>query len=442
MGASEPEEQSSRTTTHTSTGNVDGASAPGKSTFRGLLRVEVLAICFVAFLADIMSGILAATFSLYAEDLGATVVFIGVLTSLTGLTALIGSVPIGILSDQVGRIQVLTFGLGSFSLAMLLLAIAPSPALLVPGRLLLGLAMVGSFWIAAAYLGDVVTPSERGLAFGLLTTAMGLGFAVGPLVGGVVSERVDTRAAYLLAAAVGVVAVAVILLVLQGRQPIESLTSRPRVSVRESLRVGRNWSLIAVGIGNILSAIAFGGAVATIFPLRADSLGISAAAIGSMFAFRAIASTIVRLPSGALTGIVGTRQVILGALVIEMIAVAGIGTSTRYAVMLVWLIAEGVGYGAFLASAQAYIAENTIPATRGAAIGFYSMTGGIGNTLAPVVLGVVGSVLGLGAVFFVSSALLAVGLFAMCWIWFRMFDSASVPGTNEVQAFVGGGVKE
>ncbi len=437
MEESEPEVSSSRL----STGQPTISTAKQQSTLRGLMRVEVLAICFVAFLADVMSGILAATFSLYAEDLGATVVFIGVLTSLTGLTALIGSVPIGILSDQVGRIRVLTFGLGSFSLAMVLLAVAPSPVFLVPGRLLLGLAMVGSFWIAAAYLGDVVTSAERGLAFGLLTTAMGLGFAVGPLIGGVVAERVDARAAYLLAAGVGAVAVMVILTVLRGRNPEENSTSRPRISVRESLRVGRNWSLIAVGIGNILSAIAFGGAVATIFPLRADALGISAAAIGSMFAFRAIASTIVRLPSGALTGVIGTRQVILGALVIEMVAVAGIGTSTQYQVMLVWLIAEGIGYGAFLASAQAYIAENTVAATRGAAIGFYSMTGGIGNTLAPVVLGVVGSVLGLAAVFYVSSVLLAIGLIAMCFIWFRILETATVAGASDARAY-GGGVKE
>jgi MFS family permease len=102
-----------------------------------------------------------------------------------------------------------------------------------------------------------------------------------------------------------------------------------------------------------------------------------------------------------------------------MIAVAGMGVSTSYHFLLFWLIWEGVGFGGFLASAQAYIAENTVIATRGSAMGFYSMTGGIGNTLAPVLLGAIGAAWGLASVFVVSGVLLAMGMCAMCWIWWR-----------------------
>ncbi len=413
-----------------------------KPPLRSILRVEVIAICAVAFLADIMSGILGATFSLYAEELGASVVFIGLLTSLTGFTALVTSIPIGVLSDRIGRTRVLTFGLSSFGLAMALLAIAPSPAFLIPGRLLLGAAMVASFWIAAAYLGDIVSPAERGLAFGLLTTAMGLGFAIGPLIGGVIAEQFSTRIAYGIAALVGAIGVTVVVGVLHGRCPENAVSTRPRISIHESLRVGRQRILVAAGIANILSAIAFGGAVATFFPLRGSELGISDAAIGSMFAIRAIASTCVRLPSGALTGVIGSRQVVLGAIAVEMIAVAGIGTAESRETLMLWLILEGIGYGAFLASAQAYIAEHTVEATRGAAIGFYSMTGGIGNTLAPLALGVVADIFSLVTVFYVSSALVLIGLVAMCWIWFRMPQPSAVSGQLEGQAYAQGGLKQ
>lgn len=391
----------------------------GGAGIRSVLRVEVIAICAVAFLADIMSGILGATFSLYAEDLGASVVFIGLLTSLTGLTALIGSIPIGVLSDRVGRGRVLAFGMTGFALSMALFALAPSPAFLIPGRLLLGASMVASFWIAAAYLGDIVSSAERGVAFGLLTTAMGLGFAVGPLIGGQVAEVSSTRVAYAVAAGVGVAGVLVVILVLNRRRPATARIARPRVSIRESLRVGRQRTLIAAGIANILSAIAFGGAVATFFPLLGNDMGLSDATIGTMFAVRALASTVVRLPSGALTGFIGSRYVVLAAITVEMVAVIGIGTADSRGPLLAWLILEGIGYGAFLASAQAYIAEHTVEATRGAAIGFYSMTGGIGNTLAPLALGVVADIFSLVAVFYVSGGLVLVGLVAICFIWFR-----------------------
>ena len=109
----------------------------------------------------------------------------------------------------------------------------------------------------------------------------------------------------------------------------------------------------------------------------------------------------------------------------------GIGLASSYGTLLVWLMIVGIGYGAFLASGQAYLAEHTVPATRGAAIGFYSMTGGIGNTLAPLALGVIAGVFSLVAAFFVSSALVGIGLVAMCWIWFRTPQSSAVLGQSE-----------
>jgi len=435
--------------THASPSIVDDRSKPlpaadavsgTRLALRSILRIEVVAICAVAFLADIMSGILGATFSLYAEDLGASVVFIGLLTSMTGLAGLLSSVPIGDASDRVGRTRVLTFEMSGFALAMALFAIAPGPVFLIPGRLLLGAAMVASFWIAAAYLGDIVTPSERGLAFGLLTTSMGLGFAIGPLVGGLVADRIDVRAAYVLGALVGTVGVGVVIFVLRGRQPSVVRAQRPRLSVRESLRVGRERKLIAAGIANVLTAIAFGGAVATFFPLYCRELGFSDAEIGTMFAIRALASTCVRLPSGALTGVLGSRQVVLGAIAIEAIAIAGIGTAESHGALLGWLVLEGIGFGAFLASAQSYMAENTVESTRGAAIGFYSMTGGIGNTLAPLVLGVVADVFGLATVFYASSAAVVVGLVAICWIWIRLPAPTAVLGRAEGSAYTQEGV--
>jgi MFS family permease len=102
----------------------------------------------------------------------------------------------------------------------------------------------------------------------------------------------------------------------------------------------------------------------------------------------------------------------LGALLIELIAVTGIGTASGYGPLLFWLALEGLAYGAFLTSSQAYVAEHSVEASRGAAIGFYAMTGGIGNTLAPLLLGVLASLLGLGAVFFVTGGV-GLGMLAV-----------------------------
>jgi len=248
------------------------------------------------------------------------------------------------------------------------------------------------------------------------------------------------RGAYTAAALIGLVGVGIVLGVLKQPGTRGGGIQRQRLSIRDSLQVGREPALVAVGVANILSGIAFGGAIATIFPLYADDLGLSAGTIGTMFAVRALASTAVRLPSGALTGIVGSKQVVLGALLLETVAVAGIGTAGSYLPLLLWLIVEGVGYGAFLASSQAYLAENTVEETRGAAIGFYSMTGGIGNTVAPLALGVVAAAFGLGAVFFVSGGLVLAGIVAIGAVWLRMPARNAGIESVDGQTFAPGGV--
>jgi len=64
---------------------------------RWLLRnKELLALCFMIFTADVVSGIVSPTFSLYASSLGASLVLIGVLSSVVGLTRILSSVPIGV----------------------------------------------------------------------------------------------------------------------------------------------------------------------------------------------------------------------------------------------------------------------------------------------------------------------------------------------------------
>ena len=396
-----------------------------RSRFRRVLRTEVVALCLVAFLADIMSGVLSASFSLHAEDLGASVAFVGVLTAITGLIALALAIPVGVLSDALGRRRVLIGGMSLFTSSLVVLAFAPSAAWLVPGRLLLGAGMVASFWIAAAWLGDVVSAAERGVAFGLFTTCMGLGFAVGPALGGWITDRADLRAAYLVGASAGIVGISIVLTVLRrGGAPSGPVTGSTAARLRRALQAGRSRVLLAVSIANVLSAIGFGGAVATMFPLHARDLGVTDAAIGTLFALRALASTCVRLPSGAATTQLGSRTVLTAALAIELVAVALLGAGGSRAFFALLLALEGIGYGAFLASSQAYIAENSAPETRGAAMGFFSMIGGVGNTLAPLALSAVGAIFGISVVFPVAAAAMAIGLVVIRLMWRSVPEAA------------------
>lgn len=103
----------------------------------------------------------------------------------------------GGLSDQYGRRPVLLASLFGFGLDYLLLVFAPSIGWLFVGRVIAGI-MGASFTTAAAYMADISTPEKRAQNFGMIGAAFGLGFIVGPIIGGFVSD-LGTRAPFMVA---------------------------------------------------------------------------------------------------------------------------------------------------------------------------------------------------------------------------------------------------
>ncbi len=92
---------------------------------------------------------------------------------------------VGNLSDQFGRRPILLASLFGFGIDYLFMAFAPTLAWLFFGRTVAGI-MGASFTTASAYIADVSTPEKRAQNFGIIGAAFGLGFIIGPLVGGLV----------------------------------------------------------------------------------------------------------------------------------------------------------------------------------------------------------------------------------------------------------------
>ena len=94
---------------------------------------------------------------------------------------------VGALSDKFGRRPVLLVSLFGFGLDYILLALAPDLWWLFVGRVISGI-MGASFTTGAAYIADVSPPEKRAANFGLIGAAFGLGFIVGPVIGGLLGE--------------------------------------------------------------------------------------------------------------------------------------------------------------------------------------------------------------------------------------------------------------
>jgi MFS family permease len=375
----------------------------------------VLTICLMVFLADVVSGIVSPTFALYAQSLGASLAFIGTLSAVVGLTRMMTSVPIGLFSDARGRKLTLTLGMLLFGLSTFLYTVVPTPALLIPARILSGLAQVSTFFIGAAYVGDIVSREERGMALGLYSTAMGLGFAVGPIVGGQLAAVSGIGASYQLAAVVALVGAAVAWFGLPERSRRSKTgvdSSRGQFWWVSKLRIlATDLPLLAASVGQMLmSGVVFAGTISNFYPLYAASLSINEATIGSMFAVRAVISTLARMPTGLLTTRIPSSRLMLFALCLVLVAVSAMSWTTAPGMLYLFLAMEGLAFGMFLTAGQTFVTQHAAEEDRGTAIGIYGTAGSIGSIFGPLFLGFVAEIWGLTVVFWVTGVMVLLGI--------------------------------
>ena len=287
--------------------------------YRRLFRREVLDICGLIFIADIVTGVPTPVFPLYATGLGASLGLLGVITAMLGLGRLISALPVGILSDRLGRKSVLVGGMVMFAVSFVAYAMAPNAEWLFLPRLLQAVAMVATFPLGVAYIGDVVEPRDRGAAIGIYTAAMGSGFAVGPLIGSWVAANAGYPEAYLVGAAfalAGAVFGAVRLVRMKPGRGGPSIGSA-LVDLEALRTLVREPVMLMACIANIAMTLSMTGAIFTYFPIYARTAGISTVTIGSVFAWRSIASASGRIPMGPLSTRMPARWTLVGVLLAE-----------------------------------------------------------------------------------------------------------------------------
>lgn len=111
----------------------------------------------------------------------------GWLTFAYAITQFIFAPIIGSLSDKFGRRPIILISLFGFSLDYLLLAFSPTIVWLFIGRIIAGITGA-SLTTASAYIADISTPENRAKNFGMIGAAFGLGFIIGPVIGGLLGQ--------------------------------------------------------------------------------------------------------------------------------------------------------------------------------------------------------------------------------------------------------------
>jgi multidrug resistance protein len=412
-------------------------------------------------------GIVLPLLPIYSERFGATATTIGLLVAAYSLAQAVASPLLGRLADRIGRKPVLLISLAGTAVGSLLTGLAAGLVLLFVGRIVDGLSG-GSVSVAQAAVADVASPDERPRLLGLLGAAFGVGFVVGPALGGL-GALVSPRLPFFIAAAVaGVNAVSAVRRLPEthhrGRDisrhrssssssPSPPGSSSPPGDEAAGVDVGgggagsvwrdrRVVSLVGVAF---VALVAFSMFEATFALFGQEELRLRLASTAGVFTFVGVLIVIVQVrlvkPVTERFGEAGAVRVGLLTNALGLVLLAGVALVHSWAVAVPALVVLTVGQGLVVPTLASALAGHVEPARRGEVRGAQQSAGALARVVGPVAGGLTFGHLAFSAPLLIGGVLMtaaAATLSARGQSPSRPSRPSRVPGTT-LPADSGGG---
>ncbi len=356
-------------------------------------------------------GIIAPLLPLYAENLGATGIWLGVIFGGFSISRAIFMPIIGRLSDRSGRKQFICTGLLIYSIISLGYIWADSVSQLTLVRLLHGAAAGMIIPIAQAYVGDISPEGEEGRWMGYFNAAFFTGFGFGPLMGGALTDHFSMSVAFYSMGGLNLLAFLVAILFLpeaSQRKMAELHLSFKRMST----------SGIVKGLLSFRLVDALGrGGFSCFLPIFAGIyLGLSPTLIGVLLAINILVMALLQVYSGKIADRFNRKAlVVLGSLV-SLTSLALIPLGHNFWQLFGLCAFMGLGYAISLSAASALIVEEGRKFGMGSTIAIFTMAMSIGMAIGPIISGVVADFTNINSVFYFGAIMQFIG--TSLFIWF------------------------
>jgi MFS family permease len=347
------------------------------------------------------------------QELRADSLGVGVAIASFSIAALAMRPIVGWASDRFGRRPLLVGGALLNVAALLLHLAATDLPLFIAARSLLGIGE-GFFLVATIAAGSDLAPeSRRGEAISFLTLSLYLGVAVGPPIGEAVIGAASYPGVWLVAAAVGAVAVLLAWITPETVPPREpGEPPRRRLIHPAGLFPGL---IILLGLWGMAGFLTF-------LPLYARQIGLGGA--GAPLALYALIVVVLRVVGARIPDRYGASRVSGAALAMSATGLAVIGLSPSAIGLLVGTSVFAVGVAFTMPALLTMTVARVPPSERGTVVGTTTVFLDLAFGLAPVGLGSIADRTGYGATFLVSAVLAAVASMLLV-AWGR--SRASVP---------------
>ena len=369
-------------------------------------------IALSMFVAMLGMGIVAPILPLYAEDLGASGIWIGIIFSGFAVSATIVTPIAGRLSDRRGRKLFLFIGLLSTSIVSLGYIWADSALQLTLVRLIHGAVSSIIMPVAQAYVGDISPEKEEGKWMGYLNAAFFTGLGTGPFIGGVLSDHLGMSAAFFAMGSLNLLAFLIVASLLPEIKPkkMASHTYASYKAVSTSSMVRGLFSF------RLFLSIGMASFVAFLPIFAAASIGLSKTLIGVLVAVNILVMSLVGLYGGIIADRLNRRALVIVGSLINLTYLALIPQASSFWQLLGICALGGLGGAIAMPAASALAVEEGRKFGMGSIMAIFVMAFSIGFFAGPLLSGVIVDYISINSVFYFGSlaGLIGTGLF----IWF------------------------
>jgi MFS transporter, DHA1 family, tetracycline resistance protein len=373
-----------------------------------------LIILFLTVFIDLLGfGIVIPFLPMYAERMHIGAAGIGVLLAIYSLMQLLMAPILGRISDFVGRRPIIMLGLLGSSVGYVLYGFAGSFAMLLLSRAVHG-ACAGTISTAQAYVADTTDEAGRAHGMGMIGAAFGLGFVLGPAIGGSLGHSSMRLPVFFAAALTFANFIFAAVRLPESHQPdskaqfsfasvIQPLVSLPRRVTEQRLE--------RLFILSFITTSAIAGFEATFALMVPRVYGYGPSGVGGLFAF---AGLVQATTQGYFLGKIVKRASESSLVKIGLISL-GIGLAPMAsfhsrALLLGELALLAIGYGLASPLIASMISKRTARGKQGEVLGTNQSAQSLARILGPIVAGLIYEFAGAPPVYFAEGILAAIGL--------------------------------
>jgi MFS transporter, DHA1 family, multidrug resistance protein len=344
-----------------------------------------LIVLFLAIFIVMMGfGVVLPVLQFYAREVGATPFQIGLLATSYACMQFLFAPLWGAVSDRIGRKPIFALGLLGYAVSFTIFGLSHQVWELFLARILGGILSAATLPTAMAYIGDTTSDEGRGSGMGLMGAAMGLGFTIGPGIGGILGH-ISLSLPFFVGAGL-----ALLTLVLSWGalpEPVRRDSSAHHPSRIDAIRLALGGPLAFFYLVTLVGAFALAALEATYALFAQDRLGLSpaagAGAIGVVFVIVGLVQAAIL---GGLVGRLinrwGEDRLVQGGLLLATVGYVLIVFTHSIATLALYAAIAGAGHSLMRPSVASLISKRT-QTGQGLSIGIMDSFDSLGRILGP-----------------------------------------------------------